>query len=97
MGADVTHPGADGAMGHSIAAVVGSIDHRAFQYYTEIRLQKKCQERIEDMEDMVFNILQKFIKPAASSPMPKRIIPEKTGRCRREPVRRNFALGSVGN
>lgn len=58
MGADVTHPGADqqDSGKPSIAAVVGSVDPRAFRYCAEIRVQKSKQEYIEDMEDMVYQV-----------------------------------------
>jgi len=78
MGADVTHPGADRQeLGKpSIAAVVGSVDPRASQYCTEIRIQASKQEFIEDMEGMVYNILRKFNRAnySTSTGKPQRII-----------------------
>jgi len=78
MGADVTHPGPEqGDSGKpSIAAVVGSVDPRAFRYATEIRIQKSRQEYIEDMEGMVYNLLLKFnrITGSTSTGKPQRII-----------------------
>ena len=55
MGADVTHPGADqqNSGKPSIAAVVGSMDPRAFRFCSEIRAQASKQEYIENMEGMV--------------------------------------------
>ena len=69
MGADVTHPGADqqDSGKPSIAAVVASVDPKAAQYITEIRIQKSKQEYIEDMENMVYNLLLKFNKTTGST------------------------------
>ena len=77
MGADVTHtaPG-DVSKKSSIAAVVGSTDFDISQFNVEIRLQykRKDNEEIEQMEEMTYNLLQKFYRFTGESYIPEEIV-----------------------
>ena len=77
MGADVTHPApGDVSKKPSIAAVVGSTDFDISQFNVEIRLQYKGKdnEEIEQMEEMTYNLLQKFYRFTGESYIPEEIV-----------------------
>ncbi|TPX48756.1 hypothetical protein SeMB42_g00313 [Synchytrium endobioticum] len=59
IGADVTHP-RPGSHGHSIAAVVGSMDKRFCHYNAAIRSQQSRQEIISEMKDAVKQLFVAF-------------------------------------
>lgn len=58
MGADVTHPGSTSAP-HcpSVAAAVASYDEHALNYSSSMRLQRRNQEVITDMQEMTTELL----------------------------------------
>jgi eukaryotic translation initiation factor 2C len=73
LGADVTHPSAGSSMGaRSIAAVVGSMDHRFAVFSGQMRLQEARQERIQDMKDMVRKLLEQWA--AKHNRMPENLL-----------------------
>lgn len=63
MGADVTHPHPLDDSSPSVAAVVGSMNWPAAnKYISRMRSQTHRQEIIEDLEEMVWELLEDFIR-----------------------------------
>ncbi|KAI9489904.1 Piwi domain-containing protein [Zychaea mexicana] len=68
FGADVTHPAPGDVNRPSIAAVTASMDARATNYSSEIRVQSSRTEIITDLSDMVKEQLKKFYKNCGQKP-----------------------------
>lgn len=60
IGADVSHPGVGDLERQSIAAVVASTDNSLANFKTCIRYQKRREEIIEDLKEMVLEHLEKY-------------------------------------
>ncbi|KAL2634397.1 hypothetical protein R1flu_005876 [Riccia fluitans] len=59
FGADVTHPGEH--VGHSIAAIVATVDDRLSTYAARVRIQHPHQEIIHETQAMVAELVSAFL------------------------------------
>jgi len=71
LGADVTHSAPSEFKKPSIAAMVGSCNPEASEYFCEVRVQKqgKVMEEIEKTEEMVKSLLQRFNEKTRVKPL----------------------------
>jgi len=71
LGADVTHSAPSEFKKPSIAAMVGSCNPEASQYFSEVRVQQqgKVMENIEKAEEMVYKLLMRFYNKTNQKPL----------------------------